>query len=204
MFKKLSLATLAVFAVCGIAVAGGFWNGLPYIGGDGTICLSYGSTPSTLPGNCNQFWPAGPQSLAPTSTFPSDTNVQSAGVSLNPATVAVPAALTGATVLDNSPLTGASITVPAGTSKLVLTPAGTIATLTVVLPAAASANNANGLPLFDGQTFSIYTNNTVTALTVTAGTGTTITPTITTVTAAAPVKLVYVKTSSTAGVWQLF
>lgn len=198
--KKIGFIALALLASVSAVYAGGAWNGFPYIGGDGTICLSFGSTPSTSPGNCNQFWPAGPQSLAPTSTIPSDTNVQGSGT----ATVVIPAALTGATVLDASPLTATSITIPAGTSKLVLTPAGTIAALTVVLPAAASTGNANGLPLFDGQTFFIYSNQTVTALTVTPGTGTTVTPSITTVTAAAPVKLIYVKLTASTGTWQLF
>src|SRR6266567_1328695 len=179
--KKIALACAALIAAAGIAYAGGAFQGYPVIGGAGTNCLSFGNNAV-----CNQFELAGPTDLVGTATIPADTNVQSAGNVGNPATVGVPAVLTGATVSGtNAPLTGASITLPVGTAKLMLQPAGTIATLTVVLPAAAS--------LFDGEEMFIYSTQTVTALTVTPGSGTTITPSITTVTAAAPVKLVYSK-----------
>lgn len=185
MLKKLSLSVAALVAAAGIAYAGGAFQGYPLIGGDGVSnCLSYGNN-----NVCNQYQPAGPSSLAPTATVPADTNVQGAGVNANPATVALPAVLTGATILDNTPLTGATITVPAGTARLILTPAGTIAAQTVVLPAATG--------LYDGQIFTIHSTQTVTTLTVTAGSGTTVTPTITTVTAAAPIKLIYSKVATT-------
>lgn len=80
----------------------------------------------------------------------------------------------------NAPLTGASITVLGPTSTLLLEPAGTIATLTVTLPAATL--------LKQGQVLSISSTATVTALTLTAGSGTTIaaqTPTAITVSATA-------------------
>lgn len=186
--KKLLLAAALLFCA-DAAFAGGAFQGFPLIGGDGaTTCLSFGNN-----GVCNQFLPAGPADAPPLSTFPADTNVQGAGNNLNPATVNVPLSLTGATVLDAAPLTGTSITLPSGTAKLMLVPAGTIAALTVVLPIAAQC--------LDGQEFFIYSSQTVTALTVTPGAGTTLTPTITTVTAAAPVKLIY---SQNALAWQLF
>lgn len=185
MFKKKLLAAFAIATLtAGAAYAGGAFQGYPLIGGDGqSNCLSFGNN-----GVCNQYQPAGPADLPPLSTIPADTNAQGAGNSGNPSTVVMPAVLTGATVLDAAPLTGTSIALPAGTAKLMLSPAGTIAALTVTLPASTS--------LYDGQMLSIYSSQTVTALTVTAGSGTTIVPAITTVTAAAPVKLIYNQNST--------
>ena len=185
MFKKLSLAVLGLVAGASIAFAGGAFQGYPQVGGDGaTNCLSFGNA-----GVCNQYQPAGPADVPPASTIPADTNIQGSGT----VTVNIPAVLTGATVLNNAPLTGAIIALPAGTAKLMLKPAGTIATLTVTLPASTA--------LFDGEELFIYSSQTVTALTVTAGSGTTLTPTITTVGVAAPVKLIYSQDATT---WLLF
>jgi hypothetical protein len=200
MFKKLGLALYALLAITGVAVAGAF-TGFPIVGDPGNdICLSFGNPTSAVP--CNQYSPIAPTTVPPLSTFPADTNVQGAGANSNPVTVNVPVGLTGATVLDNAPLTGASVAVPVGTAKLMLNPAGTIATLTVTLPGISTTSaNGNVYTLNDGQTFSIYTSQTVTALTVTPASGTTLTPTITTVSAAAPVKLIY---NGQAKAWQLF
>lgn len=185
MFKKLAATMVALLASASIAFAGGAFQGYPLIGGDGaTTCLSFGNN-----GVCNQFIPAGPNVLAPGSTVPADTNVQGAGSAGNPATVSVPAVLTGATVLDAAPLTATSITLPPGTAKLMLTPAGTIAALTIVLPAAAA--------LFDGEELFIWSNQIVTALTLTPGSGTTVLPSVTTIAAAGGnVKLIYSKAST--------
>ena len=186
MFKKLGLSILAVAMTAGLAMAGGAFQGFPLVGGDGaTNCLSYGNN-----NVCNQFQPAGPSDVPPLSTFPADTNIQGSGT----ATVNVPMSLTGAIVQNASPLTGTTVAVNQGTNKLILTPAGTIAALTVTLPAASL--------LVDGQELSFYSNNTATSFTVTPGTGTTVTPAITTLTAAAPVKLVYVQLTATTGTWQ--
>lgn len=59
-----------------------------------------------------------------------------------------------------TPLTGATVTVLPLVERLVVTPAGTIATLTVVLPAAADA--------VDGEQIEVQSSQTVTALTVTS------------------------------------
>lgn len=197
MFKKLGLAFISVFVVSSLAYAAGAFNGFPIVGDPGNdICLSYGNNSV-----CNVFSSAGPAGVPPLSTFPADTNVANSGSALNPSTVNVPVGLTGATVLDNAPLTTNSITVPTGTAKLVLNPAATIAALTVLLPAPSTTINGNVYSLNDGQEFFIYSSQTVTALTVTPFSGTTLTPTITTVTAAAPVKLIYNKAALA---WQLF
>lgn len=157
MFKKLALAFLSLIIVTSLATAAGFWSGLPVVGDLlGITCLSFGNA-----GVCNTFSPIGPANLPATAKFPADTgNVN------QPFTVYVPAVLTGAVALDAAPLTGASITVPQGVSQLVVDPAGTIAALTVVLPAAAL--------LVDGQEFKMSTTQTITALTITAGANTTI------------------------------
>lgn len=186
MLKKLGLSVLALTLTAGLAIAGGAFQGFPLVGGDGVSnCLSYGNN-----NVCNQYQPAGPSDVPPLSTLPADTNIQGSGLS----TVAIPLSLTGAVVQNASPLTATTVAVVQGTNKLVLTPAGTIAALTVTLPAATL--------LLDGQEFSLYTNNTVTALTLTPGTGTTVTPSITTATAAAPVKLIYVQLTASTGTWQ--
>ena len=60
-----------------------------------------------------------------------------------------------------SPLTGTTVSVPGGTDRIYLTPAGTLATLTVKLP-------PNPRP---GQEVSIVSTQTVTALTVQTASG---------------------------------
>lgn len=196
MFKKIGLSVAALLAAVGIAYAGGAFQGLPLVGDPGAdICVSFGNNSV-----CNQYLPAGPSAVPPTATLPADVNP--VGVAQNPATIAIPAGLTGATVLDAAPLTAASITVPVGTAKLILNPAGTIAALTVLLPPLSNTDAAGNIHLIsDGQEFFIHTSQTVSTLTVTAGTGTTLTPSITTVTAAAPVKLIY---NGQAKAWQTF
>ncbi len=136
-----------------------------------TECMAYGNYD-----RCTSWRPAGPNILPGTATIPADTNYPNGA---NPQTVRIPAALLGASSVQASPLTGTVVNA-AGAAKVMLSPAGTIATLTVQMPAPVN-----------GQTFAIYTTQTVTALTLTPSAGTTITPSVTTVTAAAPVKLIY-------------
>lgn len=62
------------------------------------------------------------------------------------------------------PLTGFSITIGTGINQLILNPAGTLATGTVIMPLVA----------LDGQTVRISAEQTITALTVSANTGQTI------------------------------
>jgi hypothetical protein len=184
--KKLLLATFGLILTGALAFAGGIWNGFPIIGNpSNTVCLSFGNN-----GVCNTYVPGTYLNNVPaTAMFMSDTGLTGTnGLDVIPQSVYVPAGLTGATSVDAAPLTTNSITIVAGTSKLMLNPAGTIAALTVLLP-------ADSTTLLDAQTFNIYTTQTVTALTVTPFSGTTLVPTITTVTAAAPVKLIYNKAS---------
>lgn len=184
--KKLLLAAAILLATPLAAFAGGVYSQYPQVGNTqntsnppgpaySTTCLSFGNN-----GVCNQYQPFGPTSVPGSAYIPADTGLPGGQ---NPQTVTIPAALMGATAQDAAPLTGASITMGNGVVKLLLDPAGTIAALTVVTAPATA--------LFDGQELQISSSQTVTALTVTAGTGTTIVPTITTVTSSAPVNLVY-------------
>src|SRR6266849_1126957 len=93
MTKKKLLLGLAILAIPTIALGAGVWNGLPIIGDPGnTVCLSFGSTPATTPGNCNQFSPAGPTGLTGNELVPADTGQN------NPATVYIPTSLLGSSV----------------------------------------------------------------------------------------------------------
>lgn len=97
-------------------------------------------------------------------TLPADTNLSGGR---NPQTAKYTFQQLGFGAIQyNAPTTGASITVLGPTSTLLLEPAGTIATLTVTLPALAN--------LKQGQILRISSTATVTALTLTAGSGTTI------------------------------
>ena len=124
-----------------------------------TQCLSLGNG-----GVCNQYRPAGPTALTGNETVPADTNLANGA---NPQTVRIGLPNLGAGPYQYAaPLTGASLTLTAQQRRLVLEPAGTIAALTVVFPAATT--------LVDNQLMGLCTTQIVTALTLTAGSGTTI------------------------------
>jgi hypothetical protein len=90
MKKKLLLGLVALAAIPSIAIANGVWNGFPEVGDPGnTTCLSYGSTPSISPGNCNQYSPAGPSGTTGLEMVPADTG------SNNPASVYIPTSVLG-------------------------------------------------------------------------------------------------------------
>src|SRR5882672_3856455 len=143
MLKKFLLA-LAVAALPSLAMAQTFAPDMPIIGGP-SYCFT------TVNGVCTRTIPAGPVTTG-AETIPADTNIGSAGIQSGK----IPIALTGAAVQNSVPLTGASVTVGNGVNKLFINPAGTIAALTVTLPAAAA--------LFDGQEFYINSSQIVTAL----------------------------------------
>ncbi len=153
------LAAVLTVSSIGAAFAGGLFNNLPQVGG-AAYCALYAGDGVTCQGNV----PAGPTVTTGLETIPADTNAAS-GVS--PQTVRLGLASLGALPYQYAaPLTGASIVVANTTGKLLLDPAGTIATLTVTFPPSTA--------LIDGQTLEIGSSNTVTALTLTAGAGTTI------------------------------
>ena len=85
MLKKLGLSVLAVGLTASMALGAGYFQGLPIVGDPGnTTCLSFGNN-----GVCNQFSPAGPNSLTGEELVPADTGLN------NPATVLIPSGLLG-------------------------------------------------------------------------------------------------------------
>ena len=113
---------------------------------------------------CSQYRPAGPTALTGLETVPADTNAANGA---QPQTIRVPIiAMNAGPYQYNAPLTGASITVLPTSRRLMLEPAGTIAALTVVFPAATA--------LQDNQTFGLCSRQVVTALTITNGSGATV------------------------------
>lgn len=86
MFKKYLLASAALLASVGLAIAGGAFNGFPIVGDPGnTTCLQIGNN-----GVCNQFSPAGPNALTGEELIPADT-----GNTGMPQTVLIPSGLLG-------------------------------------------------------------------------------------------------------------
>lgn len=160
-----------------------------------TQCLSTGNN-----GVCNQYRPVGPTAITGDETIPADTNLSNG---TNPQTVNVPiTAIGGGKLTVTTPLTGDTITVDVETRQLIVTPAGTIAALTVNLPAASSTR-------VNGARFGLCGTQIVTALTMGAGTGNTFGSTVTSQAMLVPVvtgaascmEWVYSKTSATAGVY---
>ena len=156
MVRSLLLGA-GVAALGAVVAFGGQWNNsFPIVNG-ASFCAT------TINATCRSTIAAGP-ALTGSETFPADTNVASGGM---PQTVQVPIRTVGlGPYVYNAPLTGASITLTATTRRLIVEPAGTIAELTVVTPAASA--------LLDNQLLGLCTTQIVSTLTVTAGTGTTV------------------------------
>lgn len=153
--KKLIAGFLGVVGFT-VAAYAAMWTGLPIING-----LSYCST--LVNNSCTNTVPAGP-ALTGSELIPADTQLSQGR---NPATAYLSQqALGTGPYVYNAPLTAASITLTNLTRQLIVEPAGTIAALTVVFPAAST--------LVDNQRLGICTTQIVTALTLTAGIGTTI------------------------------
>lgn len=187
MIKKLLIA--AVLLVPTIAIAQQ-WPNVPIVGG-----ASYCS--ATNNNVCTNTVPAGP-AMTGNETIPADTNLAGGAT---PQTVKVPIVELGAgkTVVSTN-LTGETVTVDAQTRQLILTPAGTIAALTVNLPAASG--------VVTGQRIGICGTQIITTLTMGAGTGNTFSSTAPTamlvpvVTGAASCfEFVNVKSAAATGVW---
>jgi len=157
MIKRISLGLLALVAVVGIAFGAGLWANFPIVGGASYSCGSVNGV-----SNCTVA--AGPVRLTGSETIPADTNLASGQT---PQTVLLTPAVLGAGPHQYSaPLTGATVTMTGLQRRLMLEPAGTIAALTVVLPASTA--------LVDNQLMGICTTQIVTSLTVTAGAGTSV------------------------------
>ncbi len=156
MFKRL-MPTIAILAVAAVAaLAQTFAPNMPIIGG-GSYCSA------TVNAVCTNTVPAGP-AVTGLEYVPADTSAtggqqpQSGKFSI--------LSLGGGVLTYNVPVTGDTITLTNVTRQLIVEPAGTIAALTVVLPAATT--------LLNGQRLGICGTAIVTTLTMTAGSGTTI------------------------------
>lgn len=164
--KRLSLVAGLLAASTIVAWTAGLFPGFPVVGG-AAYCTSFVMNPLTgaATTTCNgPTVPAGPTAITGNELIPADTALTQGQ---NPATVLLKLASIGVgPYVYNAPVTTDSITVAATTRHLVLEPAGTIAALTVVLPAATA--------LVDGQMFGLCSTQIVTALTITPGSGTTV------------------------------
>lgn len=201
MLKKIGLTIALLLAPLGSAFAqyttqaGGTGAGLPTLNVPAdTQCLRYGNG-----GVCNAYAPAGPTAMTGYETVITDTHGVAGSV---PQTMNTPLTAIGGGILDvQVPLTGASLTLTAQHRQLIINPAGTIAALTVTMPAASAT-------MVNGQRIGICGTQIVTALTLAGGTGNTFNPAVQTATlvpvvtgAASCTEYVYSKTSATAGVW---
>lgn len=169
---KMALGALLTAALMTTAVyAAGLWPTLPTVGSAGG-CSGYSAYPTTptvpgvtpTPNNCNSPIPPGPSTLTGTEVVPADTGLSQGQA---PQSVLIPVTLLGGGATQYStPLTGTSITIAPQTKQVIVNPAGTIAALTLVTPAAAA--------MIDGQQIGFCTTQVITALTTTAGTGVTV------------------------------
>jgi hypothetical protein len=158
MIKRLLAAAAAVVACASLAVvAQTFAPNFPIVGGS-----SYCS--QTTNASCVNTVPAGP-AMTGNETVPADTNV--AGNASVPTAVKITLPALGAGTLDYYvSVNGDTVTATGQTRQLIIKPAGTIAGLTVVFPAATA--------LINGQRLGLCTTQIVTTLTTTAGSGTTV------------------------------
>lgn len=157
MFKRLAFSLVAL-AFAGMATAG-IWNNFPKVGG-AAYCITY------VNGVCQQTVPAGPSALTGNETIPLDTNLPNGRM---PQTVIANIGKLGAgKTTFNTPVTTDNVTIDAQTRQLIVTPAGTIAAMTLTFPAASTLTEA------DGQRFGFCSTQIITTLTVTAGSGTTV------------------------------
>lgn len=155
MLKRIALA-VGLVGVAVIAMAQTFAPNMPIIGGS-SYCQS------TVNGSCVSTIPAGP-AVSGAEYVPADT---SAAGGVNPQSGKFSILSLGAGVLTyNEPVTTDTITLTNVTRQLIIKPAGTIAALTVVTPAATT--------LLNGQRLGLCTTQIVSSLTVTAGSGTTV------------------------------
>lgn len=160
MIKKISLSFLALILtyVAAMAISGN-QLGFPIANGP-SYCEAFGNG-----GVCNITVPAGP-ALTGAETIIANTNLAGGG---NPQTVLLPVTVMGAGFVNYQvPVAAATVTASSvNESLMLLDPAGTLATLTVVMPGPAAS-------LLDGQTWRLTSSQTITALTLTPGSGTTI------------------------------
>lgn len=174
-YRSAAVGMAALLVTSGIVFAAGSFSTLPIVGSP-SFCATTVSGTGSLGGItnqgqgstgsiCAQTVPAGPPSLTGNEIIPADTLLPGGA---SPQSVAISVTLLGGGAVNyQTPLTGATVTATPLDSTMLIDPAGTIATLTVVMPGPAAS-------LRDGQTWRVTSSQTVTALTLTPGSGTTI------------------------------
>lgn len=170
MFKKLFLGTAAVAAVAGLLAMPssliaqmGMFFGYPIVGGASYCITTLNPAPPNANGNgagqtgqCVATAPAGPTSLTGNELYIVQTNV--AGTQ-QPQSVYVPQVLAAAGAYSVVvPVTTNNVVVPTNISTLIISPAGTIAALTLTMPVGEA----------DGSIVTVLFTATVTTLTVAA------------------------------------
>ena len=156
MLRKFLLGSIAALGVVGVSAVAQQWLPFPIVGGS-SFCSS------TVNNTCVNTVPAGP-ALSGNESIPADTN---AANGQSPQTVKIPVTALGVGTLDYSaPTSGTLITANSTTRQIIVKPAGTLAALSLILPAASVLTN--------GQRIGFCTTQIITAMTVYAGTGTTV------------------------------
>jgi hypothetical protein len=157
--RSFGLGIAALFAVVSAANADGFFSKWPVVSG-AAYCALFAGDGTTCVGNV----PAGPTALTGNERIALDTKLPSGQ---SPQSVlASPASLGAGPTQYSVPVTTNSITILPTTRQVIVNPAGTIAALTIVTPAAAA--------MVDNQRIGFCTTQIITTLTVTAGTGVTV------------------------------
>ena len=189
--KKILLSIFAILCIGAVGAIAQNWGGLPIVGG-GSYCFS------TVNAVCQQTVPAGP-AITGNETIPLDTNLAN-GAQPQSGKISLPA-LGAGTLVVSVPVTTDTLTITSQERQRIVNPAGTIAALTINLPAASAS-------MTNGQRIGICGSQIVTTLTMGAGTGNTFNTTAPTamlvpvVTGAASCfEFIYGKTSNTVGIW---
>lgn len=189
-YNRVSIAALGLLAAVAVPAVAGLWPDFPQVGG-ASYCASFSTGPTGQ--TCNVTVPAGPIAVTGAEVVPTETNLASGRAPQNVVTP-LPLLASGA-LAQVTPLTGASVLIPNKITNYLITPAGTIATLTVTMPAAP----------INGQVVRISSSATVTALTLSGSAGQTISnaPTAITLstTGAYGYEFVYVRLTATTGTW---
>jgi hypothetical protein len=150
---------LAALAVPTAVFADGMFSKLPIVS-KAAFCALYAGDGTT----CAASVPAGPTVLTGNELFVADTKLANGA---QPQTVNISPASIGAGPTQYSvPVTTNTVTILPTTRQVIVNPAGTIAALTIVTPAAAA--------MVDGQRIGFCTTQIISTLTTTAGTGVTV------------------------------
>ncbi len=156
---RFGLGLVALVAATAIAHAEGMFSKLPIVSGS-QFCALYAGDGTT----CAGYVPAGPTTVTGNELIPADTKLSNGA---SPQTVNLkPASMGFGPTQYSTPVTTNSITILSATRQGVVEPAGTIAALTLVTPAASA--------MVDGQRIGFCTTQIISTLTVTAGTGVTV------------------------------